>query len=327
LQTRFRRLQPAPSEGLQAKRDDISNRWILQERSEISVLREFESVARDAAQMVGCPVGADPINYWLHMLWLQMAPHHTDDNMPIIPRVCEISANYCLLVSQKCSALPESPLEKHFGEILIKTNLNNEELCTCYSWLLHPSLIQIKQAVFDEAKAQARKLKPPNPTDNDFCAICLVILSRDKLTKPPYTLWIDDLEKTLKGLKRIEKRDNKLVMKILKDPTKAISALMSLGTNNSFLAQYIHDVECLIEELNKGKASKKPDPRNEALLLLVDRLKNRGPVPRGTWDKIETAIISMGRMIYAESLRTIYEKLKKASTNPPAAPEKPAPSA
>ena len=109
LEGRFRALQPDDQDGLRATWDDFSKRWVLKDAPSNSVLRRFKTAAEAAAVALGLSSAEAPPDGWLDSLKHQDdlfpvetggvvtegtgAVTHFDD--PDIPRVCEVSADYC----------------------------------------------------------------------------------------------------------------------------------------------------------------------------------------------------------------------------------------
>jgi hypothetical protein len=93
----------------------------------------FETLATRTGVSLGSPQGADPLEFWLHHLFLDLLKHKSDQLFAakeneggIILRVCEASATYCARLEQqalKASSDGSSQLRMRVAEVSPTTKL------------------------------------------------------------------------------------------------------------------------------------------------------------------------------------------------------------
>lgn len=169
--------------------------------------------------------------------------------------------------------------------------------------------------------AKARKAaKTLTTKDIDFCAICLIVLAGKKTKGILIASEIAKLKKDLKALQRMEQRHRELIPKVIQSLNLVILPATSLGSEHSYLARYIFELEMFVQSLER--CTWNPHKYwKDALVLLIDYLKcqqasHKSTVSQEILMKVASALDEMGYPMGYQSIRTSYELFKQEGWAP-----------
>ncbi len=132
--------------------------------------------------------------------------------------------------------------------------------------------------------------------DQDFCAVCLIVLAGQKESRSrQLARWVAYTKSDLDHLRKIEQKHLERIPKMMVEAQMLILPKPTFGAPDNYLSRYIGELAMLIEHLQPR--GRQHDIRDDALLLLVIRLRKKerlqkrcGTGSRSQWTSCESRI-------------------------------------